>query len=43
MIPNVTRALFRRGYGKDDIAKILGGNFLRVLRQVLPAEVASAS
>lgn len=37
MTPNLTRALFRRGYSKSDVANVLGGNFLRVLRQVLPA------
>lgn len=31
---NVTRALVVGGYSDDDIEKILGGNFLRVLRQV---------
>ncbi len=36
MIPNVTRALLARGYSRQDVAKIIGGNFLRVLRQVLP-------
>lgn len=36
MLPNLTRALLARGYSKEDVAKILGGNFLRVLRQVLP-------
>lgn len=37
MLPNVTRALLGRGYAPDDVAKVLGGNFLRVLRRVLPA------
>jgi membrane dipeptidase len=32
--PNVTRELVRRGYSEDQIAKIWGGNFLRVFRQV---------
>lgn len=31
--PNLTQELLRRGYSKDDIHKILGGNMLRVLRQ----------
>lgn len=31
---NVTRELARRGYSEADIAKIWGGNFLRVFRQV---------
>ena len=33
-IPNVTRGLVARGYSDDAIRKILGGNFLRVFRQV---------
>ena len=32
--PNVTRELVRRGYGEAQIAKIWGGNFLRVFRRV---------
>jgi membrane dipeptidase len=32
--PNVTRELVRRGYSEDQIARIWGGNFLRVFRQV---------
>jgi membrane dipeptidase len=32
--PNVTRELLRRGYSEEQIAKIWGGNFLRVFRQV---------
>lgn len=31
---NITRELVRRGYSEDDIAKIWGGNFLRVWRAV---------
>jgi microsomal dipeptidase-like Zn-dependent dipeptidase len=31
---NVTRELLRRGYLAEDIAKIWGGNWLRVLRDV---------
>lgn len=30
---NVTLELVRRGYSKADIAKIMGGNFLRVMRE----------
>lgn len=30
--PVITKALLKRGYRKKDIQKILGGNFLRVLR-----------
>jgi membrane dipeptidase len=31
-LPKITQALLDRGYGADDIRKILGGNILRVLR-----------
>ena len=30
--PLITKALLQRGYNKKEIYKILGGNFLRVLR-----------
>ncbi|MBI4277492.1 MAG: membrane dipeptidase [Armatimonadetes bacterium] len=30
--PNVTRALLARGYGEQDVHKILGGNFMRLAR-----------
>ncbi len=33
-LPNITQALLDRGYSADDIRKILGGNILRVFRQV---------
>jgi membrane dipeptidase len=32
--PNLTRALLEKGYSAEDIKKIYGGNFLRVMRQV---------
>ncbi|MGH9897418.1 MAG: dipeptidase, partial [Pyrinomonadaceae bacterium] len=32
--PKITRGLLERGYKEDEIRKILGGNFLRVLKQV---------
>jgi membrane dipeptidase len=31
---NITRGLKRRGYSDDDIKKIMGGNFLRIWKQV---------
>jgi len=31
-LPNLTRELLRRGYSESDIAKILGGNMLRVMQ-----------
>lgn len=37
--PNVTKALLAKGYSKDDVAKLWGGNVLRVLRA---AEKASS-
>jgi membrane dipeptidase len=33
-LPKITQALLDRGYGPDDIKKILGGNLMRVFRQV---------
>ena len=30
--PLITKALMERGYSKKDIKKILGGNFIRVLK-----------
>lgn len=33
-IPNLVVELARRGYKEDDLVKILGGNLLRVMRQV---------
>lgn len=33
-MPNITVELLKRGYTKKEIAKIWGGNFLRVFRQV---------
>ena len=35
MLPNVTQELVTRGYEAGDITKILGGNFLRVLGEVI--------
>ncbi|MBN1582275.1 MAG: membrane dipeptidase, partial [Anaerolineae bacterium] len=33
--PNVTAGLLERGYGAQDVKKILGGNWLRVIRSVV--------
>ena len=33
-LPNLTAKLLARGYSKEDIQKILGGNMLRVMREV---------
>lgn len=33
MMKNITKELIRRGYSRDDIAKIWGGNFSRVMRE----------
>jgi len=33
-LPKITQALLDRGYGADDIKKILGGNLMRVFREV---------
>ena len=32
---NLTRKLIERGFGDDDIAQILYGNWLRILRELL--------
>ena len=34
-MPAVTAALLKRGYSEQDIKKIMGGNFLRVIREVI--------
>jgi membrane dipeptidase len=34
-VPNITLELVRRGYSSDDIKKMLGGNFLRVIKKIL--------
>ena len=33
-LPKITAALMERGYSAEDCRKILGGNFLRVMREV---------
>ena len=35
-LPNLIDGLQRHGYAEDDIAAILGGNYLRVLGTILP-------
>lgn len=35
--PNVTAAMLQRGYSEEDLAKIWGGNLLRVMREVQAA------
>jgi len=34
-MPNLTQALMKRGYTEADIQKIMGSNFLRVIREVV--------
>jgi membrane dipeptidase len=34
-MPAVTAGLLKRGYSEQDIKKIMGGNFLRVMREVI--------
>ena len=34
MMPSITQELVQRGYSEEDIRKILGGNFMRVFREV---------
>ena len=34
-LPNLTKELLRRGYSENDIDKILGGNMLRVMEEVI--------
>jgi len=34
-LPNLTRELVARGYGDDEVEKILGGNLMRVFKSVL--------
>jgi membrane dipeptidase len=33
-LPEITRELLKRGYSEKDVTKILGGNFMRVLKAV---------
>ena len=34
-LPNLTKELLRRGYSENDVDKILGGNMLRVMEEVI--------
>ncbi len=34
-MPNITLELVRRGYSDDEVKKILGGNFIRVIKKIL--------
>ena len=34
-LPNITAELLRRGYTKDDLRKIWGGNFMRVFKRII--------
>ncbi len=34
-MPYLTMALLKKGYGESDVKKIMGGNFLRVMREVI--------
>lgn len=40
--PNVTYGLLKRGYSEEDIRKLWGGNFLRVLKEVEARKVVKA-
>jgi membrane dipeptidase len=33
-LPNITAGLLARGYGPDDVRKLLGGNFVRIFEQI---------
>jgi membrane dipeptidase len=34
-VTNITKGLIMRGYSNDEIEKVLGGNFLRIFKQIL--------
>jgi membrane dipeptidase len=33
-MPNIAAELLKRGYSAEDVTKVLGGNWLRLFRQV---------
>jgi membrane dipeptidase len=37
LLPNLTAELMARGYGRQDLQAILGGNYLRAFRQIFGA------
>jgi membrane dipeptidase len=37
MLPRIAQGLLDRGYSESDIKKMMGGNMLRVMKQVLKA------
>lgn len=37
-VPELTAALLQRGMAEEDVQKIIGGNFIRYFRGILPAE-----
>jgi membrane dipeptidase len=41
--PNVTLALLKRGYSEEDIRKLWGANFLRVLKEVEAVKIQKAT
>jgi membrane dipeptidase len=34
-MPSITSELLKRDYGEEDVRKILGGNHLRLMKQVI--------
>lgn len=42
MFPQVTEGLAARGYSEEDIRKIMGGNFMRLFKQVFDSGAANA-
>jgi membrane dipeptidase len=39
-LPKITEVMLRRGFGEGDVKKVLGGNVLRVLREVMGVPAA---